>query len=149
MAALASLLPSFLKRRKRSAEEEEARELRAALEAAGRAATIDKCLELRAANNTLSRRVAELEERAAGASGEAAEAAEAAMRAVVRSELARATKVPRWTFCAEGASVATSDDDDSADELDTGTQDSGDETSLDSWWSGVAPDASATPSWRA
>ncbi len=68
MAALASLLPSFLKRRKRSDEEEEAREVRATLEAAPRAAVMDKCLELRAANKTLSQRVAELE-RAASARG--------------------------------------------------------------------------------
>jgi hypothetical protein len=139
MAALVSMLPSFLKRRKRSADEEEAHELRSALEAAGRATAIDKCMELRAANKALSQRVAELE-RAAGAQGEAAAAA---MRAVVRDELARAAKVPRWTFCAEGASLVTCDDDDSSGDFDTGTEDSGDETSLDSWWSRVAEDASA------
>jgi hypothetical protein len=67
-------------------------------------------------------------EHASGAQGEAA------MRAVVRSELARAAKVPRWTFCAEGASVPTSDGDDSAGDFDTGgTEDSGkrDATSVD------------------
>ena len=70
--------------RKRSAEEEEARELRAALMASSHGVAADKCVELRAANKALSQRNAELERAA-----DAQRAADAdAVRAVVRDELA-------------------------------------------------------------
>jgi hypothetical protein len=116
MAALASLLPGFL-RRKRSAEEEEAYELRAALNAAGSAAAVDACIELRAANRALKQRVDVLE-RAVAASDDAAQQA---MRDTVRDELARATKVPRLT--AEADCVPPSAADDPVRDAATGVND--------------------------
>ena len=127
-AALASLLPSFLKR-KRSAEEEEARVQRAALAAAPRSAVVAKCLELHAANRALAQRVCEMERVAAARD----DAAAAAMRDAVRDEVARSLQrqAPRWTFCAEGASEPESDSGDGPCDVDTGTEASGDEVSLD------------------
>lgn len=124
-AALALLLPSFLKR-KRSAEEEEARALRAALAAAPRSAVVGKCLELYAANQGLARRVGEMERAVAARD----DAATAAMRDAVRDEVALFL-APRWTFCAEGASEPDSDSGDEPCDVDTGTEASGDEVSLD------------------
>jgi hypothetical protein len=49
MSSLASLVPSFLKR-KRSADEDEQLKLRAALSAAGRSAVVDACVKLTEAN---------------------------------------------------------------------------------------------------
>jgi hypothetical protein len=116
MAALAALVPSFLRRRKRSAEEDELRALRGALRGVDRAAVEDKCLELYAANRTLAQRSSELE-RAAGARMDAC----AMVRAAVRDELARAppAKVARWTFCALGDSEPSSDADDDSDGTDS------------------------------
>jgi hypothetical protein len=114
MALLVAMLPSFLKR-KRGAEEEEARGLRAALSAAPRHAVVDKCMELFAANQALALRVREME-RARD------DGAQAAMRATVRDELARHL-APRWVFCAEGASEPesdTSDEDASAEVVSDG-----------------------------
>jgi hypothetical protein len=73
MSALAALVPSWLRRRKRSAEEEEARQLRAALRGVDRAAVEDKCLELHAANRALAQRCRELENAAASATTAAVE----------------------------------------------------------------------------
>ena len=123
MSALASLLPSFLKRRKRSAEEDEAHELRAVLNAASKAAVVEACLELRAANKALTQRLGELERVIAAHD----EAAAQAMRDVVRDAVTRAAMQP-WTFCAAGESVLTSDSDDPSD-FDAG--DMSEEVSLD------------------
>jgi hypothetical protein len=106
MTTLSSLLPPFL-RRKRSAEEDEAHALRAALHAAGRATAVEKCVELRAANKALAQRIGELE-RAVAASRD-----DAVVRVAVRDEVARLVPLPP-PFCAAGDSVATSDSDDSA-----------------------------------
>jgi hypothetical protein len=64
----------------------------------------------------LVQRVAELE-RAVTAQGDAVAAA---AREAPRDELARAAKVPRGTFCAAGASVATSDSEDGSGDEETG-----------------------------
>lgn len=139
-AALASLLPSFLKR-KRSAEEEEARALRAALAAAPRSAVVGKCLELYASNQALARRVGEMERAVAARDDSAA----AAMRDAVRDEVARSLQ-PRWTFCADGASEPESDSGDGPCDIDTGTEASGEEVSLDEETSSSDDDDSSSSS---
>ena len=125
MALLVAMLPSFLKR-KRGAEEEQARGLRAALSAAPRPAVVDKCLELFAANQALAMRVREMERALAARD----DAAQAAMRATVRDELARHL-APRWTFCAEGESEPESDEDTGADVISGGDASSESETTSD------------------
>ena len=125
MALLVAMLPSFLKR-KRGAEEEQARGLRAALSAAPRPAVVDKCLELFAANQALATRVREMERALAARD----DSAQAAMRAAVRDELARHL-APRWTFCAEGESEPESDDDTGADVISESNVSSESETTSD------------------
>ena len=125
MALLVAMLPSFLKR-KRGAEEEQARGLRAALSAAPRQAVVDKCMELFAANQALAARVREMERVLAARD----DAAQAAMRATVRDELAQHL-APRWVFCADGASEPesdTSDEDASAEVISEGDESSESET---------------------
>lgn len=91
MTTLSSLLPPFL-RRKRSAEEDEAHALRAALNAAGRATAVEKCLDLHAANKALAQRIGELERAVAARD-------DAAVRETVRDEVARIAPLPP-PFCA-------------------------------------------------
>ena len=127
MALLVAMLPSVLKR-KRGAEEEQARGMRAALSAAPRPAVVDKCMELFAANRELAMRVREMERALAARD----DAAQAAIRATVRDELARHL-APRWTFCAHGDSEPesdTSDEETGADVISEGDLSSESDKSL-------------------
>lgn len=126
MALLAAIMPSFFKR-KRSAEEEQARELRAALAAAPRPSVVNKCLELFAANQALALRVREMEWALAARD----DAVEAAMRATVRDELARCVAPYVWTFCAQGDSEPESDEDTGAEAISDSDVSSDSETSSD------------------
>ncbi len=127
MAALASFVPGFLKRRKRSAEEDEANELRAALNAAGRAAAVEACVELRAANKALTQRIASLERALAARDDAAAQA----MRDVVRDELVRAAaNLPQPSTPSGGECVPSGDADDAAREMDTGEEEGEQQVSL-------------------
>ena len=82
-SSLAALVPGFLKRM-RNPDQDEARKLRAVLNAVGRSTVVDACMKLDAANEAHKQRLGGLEEAVAARNA----AAEQETRAWVRDELA-------------------------------------------------------------